>query len=159
MRSWLHVLLWLLLAGWVGAWGTFAFVIAPSAFTVLPTRLAGDLVSPVLRSLHYYGIAAGLGLAVIGGLVEGRGKLALGLPLVLVLLCVLSQFYVTAEIAAVRPSEALAAGGLVDSAGRFALFHRVSELLFALVGLGALALLVFHARADARSVDSGTRTS
>lgn len=45
---------------WIGGIIFFAFVMAPTLFTVLPsTRLAGDVVSPALSNLHWMGLISG----------------------------------------------------------------------------------------------------
>jgi hypothetical protein len=50
---WLRALSWLLLGCWIGAWVLFAFVVAPTAVRVLPpTQIAGQLIGPVLTTLH-----------------------------------------------------------------------------------------------------------
>lgn len=50
----------LALVVWVGGIIFFAFVMAPTLFTVLPsTRLAGDVVSPALGKLHWMGLICG----------------------------------------------------------------------------------------------------
>ncbi len=151
MRDWrelcLRSLLWLLLGGWVGAWGLFATSVAPVAFRELPSAaLAGGLVGPVLLRLHLYGIGAGLALAALARAL-GRGRSLSILPVALALLCVLSQFGVTAAISDVRP-ESFGPDTAEDVAARFAALHRLSVMLFGLVGLGAIALVVMHVRAD-----------
>ena len=79
--------LWLCLAGWIGGFGLFALVVAPTAFRVLPsTEIAGTLVGPVLEALHLYGAAAGLLLALLAWRL-GRGPLLCLLPLVLTVAC------------------------------------------------------------------------
>ncbi len=46
---------------WVGGIIFFAFVLAPTVFSVLPTRhLAGSVVQRALPALHWMGIACGL---------------------------------------------------------------------------------------------------
>ena len=46
---------------WLGGLIFFAFVVAPSAFAVLPTRhLAGNVVTRSIHGLHWIGIVAGL---------------------------------------------------------------------------------------------------
>src|SRR5262245_25720465 len=45
---------------WIGGIIFFAFVLAPTLFTVLPsTQMAGNVVSPALASLHWMGLIAG----------------------------------------------------------------------------------------------------
>ena len=66
---------WLILGTWTGAWVLFALVIAPTALRVLPgSQAAGQLIGPVLESLHLYGIAAGVALAGLSLLLR-RGAL------------------------------------------------------------------------------------
>jgi uncharacterized membrane protein len=49
----------LALVAWVGGIIFFAFVLAPTLFTVLPVQLAGNVVSPSLTKLHWIGLVAG----------------------------------------------------------------------------------------------------
>jgi uncharacterized membrane protein len=56
----LRYLMVLSLVVWVGGLIFFAFVLAPTAFAVLPTRhLAGNVVSRSLNSLHWMGLVSG----------------------------------------------------------------------------------------------------
>ena len=73
--------LWLVLGGWFGAWMLFAVGVAPAAFRVLPSsEIAGSLISPLLKGLHLYGIAAGLGLSCLS-IALRRGLLLSLLPI------------------------------------------------------------------------------
>jgi len=46
---------------WLGGLIFFAFVVAPAAFSVLPTRhLAGNVVTRSINGLHWIGIIAGI---------------------------------------------------------------------------------------------------
>jgi hypothetical protein len=135
---------WLLLAGWFGSWALFAFVVAPTAFQVLPSHaVAGDLVSPVLAALHHYGIGAGLALALLG-IAMRLGIVPVALPLLLAGVCAASEYGVTPAIAWVEPR---AFGEAMEpaAAGRFATLHQTSRLLFGGVLLGVLVLIGFHA--------------
>ena len=59
--SWLRALMLLALIVWIGGIVFFAFVEAPTVFTVLPTReLAGNVVSRSLAALHWMGLISGL---------------------------------------------------------------------------------------------------
>jgi len=59
--SFLRYLMLLSLIVWVGGLIFFAFVVAPTAFAVLPTRhLAGNVVGRTLGILHWMGIVSGL---------------------------------------------------------------------------------------------------
>jgi len=140
-------LLWLALGGWVGAWACFALLVAPVAFRVLPSaELAGKLVGPVLGSLHYAGAVAAVLVAAAGAWLE-RGRLLVALPLVLGAGSLVNEWVVTARITALRPL-AFGAGGNPEAAAAFYRLHQVSMLVFGAVLLGAIALVVLHARRD-----------
>lgn len=143
--------LWLLLGGWIGSWGCFGMVVAPTAFRVLPTETAGQLVGPVLTALHLYGVVAGIGLAALAATL-GRGRLLVALPLVMAALCLFTQLWVTARIEEVRPF-VFGPQGSLELATRFTRLHQLSMTIFISVSAAAIALLFLHARADARSGD------
>jgi hypothetical protein len=148
MATWLRTGLWLTLGIWLGAWALFALVVAPTAFRVLPSvDVAGDLVGPVLRSLHLYGLAAGFILAGIGA-TSASGRACVVLPLLLALLCGVSEFGVTAAISDVLPGD-FGPETSSDAAARFHSLHQLSRLLFAVVGAGLIALVWLHARQEA----------
>src|ERR1041385_5879088 len=57
----LRFLMLLALIVWIGGIIFFAFVEAPTLFTVLPTtKLAGDVVSASLTKLHWMGLGSGV---------------------------------------------------------------------------------------------------
>jgi uncharacterized membrane protein len=59
--SFLRFLMLLSLVVWIGGLIFFAFVLAPTAFQVLPsTHLAGDLVGRALNKLHWIAIISGI---------------------------------------------------------------------------------------------------
>jgi uncharacterized membrane protein len=59
--SFLRYLMLLSLVAWIGGLIFFAFVLAPTAFQVLPnTHLAGNLVGRALGKLHWIAIISGL---------------------------------------------------------------------------------------------------
>jgi uncharacterized membrane protein len=59
--SFLRYLMLLSLMVWVGGLIFFAFVVAPSAFAVLPTRqLAGNVVGRSIDGLHWMAIVSGI---------------------------------------------------------------------------------------------------
>jgi hypothetical protein len=59
--SFLRFLMLLSLIAWIGGLMFFAFVLAPTAFHVLPTtHLAGNVVGRALGKLHWIGIISGL---------------------------------------------------------------------------------------------------
>jgi uncharacterized membrane protein len=59
--SFLRFLMLLSLICWIGGLIFFAFVVAPTAFSVLPTsHLAGDVVGRSLSKLHWIGLISGI---------------------------------------------------------------------------------------------------
>src|ERR1700691_1917952 len=59
--SFLRFLMLLSLVLWIGGLIFFAFVLAPTAFSVLPTtNLAGNVVGRSLGKLHWIGIISGI---------------------------------------------------------------------------------------------------
>ncbi len=59
--SLLRFLMWLSLIVWLGGIIFFAAVVAPTVFSVLPTRhLAGNVVNRSLQALHWMGIVSGV---------------------------------------------------------------------------------------------------
>jgi hypothetical protein len=143
-------ILWIALGGWIGALTLFAAVVAPTSFRVLPSpEEAGRIVGPVLTALQLYGGAAGLGLAALG-LALRRGRMAALLAVGLSLVCLYSQFGVTAEISEVR-SAAFGSSPEAEAQQRFAELHRRSVMLFGATGVGAILLALLYARGEVSS--------
>jgi hypothetical protein len=144
--------LWLLLGGWFGAWCLFAFSVAPTAFRVVPAQTAGGLVGPVITSLHLFGAAAGLALALLArGL--GRGLWHQLLPLLAAGLCLYSELVVTPEIDRLREL-AFGPEGNAAATSRFWHLHGVSMGIYSAVGLLVLALVALHAWSDAGGAEA-----
>ena len=99
----------LALIAWVGGIIFFAFVLAPTLFTVLPVQLAGNVVSPSLTKLHWIGLVAGL-VFLICSLAYNRvkyGQFRLFSPshvlvALMLLLTAVSQFSVTPRMRELR---------------------------------------------------------
>ncbi len=144
----LRTTLWMSLGWWLGAWAFFAFVVSRIAFHVLPGDVAGDLAGALLTILHYGGAIAGL-LAAGSAAALGRRGWLIGLPVGLALVCLVSEIWISPEIAAVRPS-AIGEASTAQSAERFRLLHRLSIGLFLAVHFASMGLIALHARFDAR---------
>jgi uncharacterized membrane protein len=72
--SWLRAVMLLCLIVWIGGIIFFAFVLAPTVFTVLPTHeLAGNVVNPSLARLHWMGVISGA-LFLLCSLIYNRIK-------------------------------------------------------------------------------------
>jgi uncharacterized membrane protein len=108
----LRYLMFLSLVVWIGGLIFFAFVLAPTAFQVLPnTHLAGNVVGRSLGKLHWIAIISGT-VFLISSLLYSR--LTLGTPhsfamrhvlIVLMLgLTLLSQFWIIPKMDTLRAS-------------------------------------------------------
>jgi uncharacterized membrane protein len=110
--SFLRFLTILSLVVWVGGIAFFAFVLAPTAFAVLPTtHLAGSVVAVTLSKLHWIGIVCGIAFLIcsmgLQRVVRGRAR-PLAMPhlllyAMLALTCI-SQFAVMPKMARLRVS-------------------------------------------------------
>src|ERR1700756_5494533 len=108
--SFLRYLIVLSLVVWLGGLIFFSFVVAPSAFAVLPTRhMAGSLVSRSLSLLHWMGIVSGLVFLVASLLYSrvttGSAHLFAARHLLIVVMLVLtcvSQFGISPRMARLR---------------------------------------------------------
>jgi hypothetical protein len=95
------------LGTWVGSILFFSFVVAPGAFSVLPTNdLAGNLVNYSLARLHLIGIVAGV-VYLAAAVVAGKSVTALTQPaailvFVMVVLTMASQYGVIPRMEALR---------------------------------------------------------
>ncbi len=108
--SWLRTMMLLALIVWIGGIIFFAFVLAPTVFSVLPTReLAGNVVNPSLNKLHWMGLFSGVVFLIFSLLynqllyAQMRAFSAAHLLLAIMLvLTAVSQFGVTPRMAALR---------------------------------------------------------
>jgi len=133
----------LLLAVWIGAALLFTVVVAPAAFSVLPTRtLAGALVGRVLPVIFYAGVVIGSLIVVLEliGRTGAWGRSAAGA--VSALACALAQLVVGTRIDRLRaaiggPLDALAA----DDPRRIA-FGRLHAISVGWLGLAMVAAII-----------------
>lgn len=110
--SFFRYLMLLSLIVWLGGLIFFAFVLAPTVFSVLPTRhLAGNVVARSLSSLHWIGIISGilfLASSIIYSQVsKGTPRLFAAKHLLIVLMLVLtliSQFSIMPRMDSLRAS-------------------------------------------------------
>jgi Domain of unknown function (DUF4149) len=108
----LKFLMLLSLVVWLGGVIFFGAVLAPTVFSVLPTRhLAGSVVSPSLNRLHWMGLISGV-VFLVSSLIYTRvttGSLHVFtarhvLIVVMLLLTLTSQFAITPKMATLRAS-------------------------------------------------------
>lgn len=110
--SFLRYLMLLSLIVWVGGLILFAFVLAPTAFAVLPSRhLAGAVVGRSLGILHWMGLISGLvflsSSLLYSYLVRGTTNVFAGRNILIVLmlaLTLISQFGIIPRMDALRAS-------------------------------------------------------
>jgi hypothetical protein len=97
---------------WLGGLIFFSFVLAPTVFSVLPTRhLAGSVVSRSLTALHWIGIVSGIAFLITSMLYSGfhAGSAQPFAPRHILLyimmgLTLTSQFGITPKMATLRAS-------------------------------------------------------
>lgn len=108
--TFLRALMLLALIAWIGGLIFFAFVLAPAAFTVLPTiEMAGNMVSRSLTALHWIGMVSGA-VFLACSLLYSRLQYARvkvfapvhGLLLAMIVLTVISQFGMTPRMHSLR---------------------------------------------------------
>lgn len=108
----LRFLMLLALVVWIGGIFYFAAVLAPTVFSVLPTRaLAGAVVSRSLTALHYIGIASGV-VFLIASMLYARISTGSAEPLaarhllvfVMLLITLYAQFGLGARMLRLRDS-------------------------------------------------------
>lgn len=149
MRALSRFLLILSLVVWIGGIIFFSFVVAPAAFSLLPTQeLAARIVSSSLRTLHYIGLVCGAIFLLATFLIDLKRATVLRAAMGLMLLCTaISQFGITPQMQRIRA----AVGGSIQAlppqdAGRAAFdrLHQFSVILEGVVllaGLGAVGIL------------------
>src|ERR1700693_5360788 len=116
--SFLRYLMLLSLIVWLGGLIFFAFVVAPTAFSVFPSRhLAGTLVGRSLGTLHWMGIISGiifLGSSIL------YSRMTKGMPHVLaarhVLICLMLALTLISQFSIIPRMDTLRASiGEIDS--------------------------------------------
>src|SRR5262249_20827519 len=139
---------------WLGAMCFFSFVLAPSAFAVLPSRhLAGLIVGSTLTKLEWLGLIFG-GLLLIFHFFKAKGQgnsrsLRLILLLFMFAATVALRFWISPAMNDLR----LSMGGAIDDIAstdplrvQFNICHQYSVWLMGLTILAAVALLFVNVR-------------
>jgi hypothetical protein len=138
------------LSAWLGAAVLTALVVAPAAFSVLPSRtLAGALVGRVLPALFWSGLAIGLIVAVAGWSAP-RPLARTGAALVMAAACAAAQLVVAPRIQRVREQiggavDALAPGDPLRQA--FGRLHGMSVAWMGVAGIAAIVVVILSLRA------------
>lgn len=108
----------LLIAVWLGSMMFFSFAVAPSAFSVLPSRhLAGQIVTSTIGKVEVLGLVLGSLLLVIQiaswrvRASEGRGRMLRALLIIVMMaMAALSRFWISPAMTSLRESM----GGRID---------------------------------------------
>lgn len=142
----------LALTVWVGGIIFFAFVVAPVAFTVLPsTHIAGTVVAASLRALDEIGLVSALWLVIAIALLLWRAtrRRLLTIQLILVLAMATATAAIQWSIIPRMERDRIAAGGDIDAASPdnpnrldFERLHPISEKLEGAALLLGLGLIV-----------------
>lgn len=110
--SLLRFFMLLALVVWMGGLIFFSFVLAPTAFGVLPTRhLAGTVVGRSLGSLHWMGLVSGV-VFLVASLLHNKWSSGVVRPfailnlliLLMLVLTMVSQFGISPRMATLRTS-------------------------------------------------------
>ncbi len=146
-HPWLRALLWLWLGALIGAMGFFG-ALTRVVFEVVPEpEIAGHLVRRLLDPLLMAGTVSGVGFAALGAAL-GRGRLAIGAPLLISIPCIVNQFGVSRAVAEIHLNDPRLAPGMGE---RFATLHRLSVWLFLGALLVAIVVAGIHARLEAEA--------
>jgi hypothetical protein len=154
--SFLRFLMLLSLVVWIGGLIFFAFVLAPTAFSVLPTtHLAGNVVGRALSKLHWIAIGSGIVFLITSLLyshfVDGTAHVFAPRHILLCLMLVLtmvSQFGIIPRMDTLRASLGDVQSVPVDNPDRmqFDLLHVWSTRVEGMVLLLGLVVLFLTAR-------------
>ncbi len=145
--NFLRYLMLLTLVVWIGGIIFFSFAVAPTVFSVLPTRaLAGAVVNRSLATLHWMGLMSGIVFLVCSFIYWKRFHLAHLLVVGMLALTATSQFIVTPKMERLRQEM-----GVIDTISpsdsrrlRFDALHQWSVrleggvLLLGLIVLGSM---------------------
>ena len=150
MSTLLRTIEFLCLGLWLGSDVFLSFVVAPGAFSVLPSRdQAGAIVGYSLTRLHIAGMACGMAFLLVR-FMRTRALASLAAPAVLCVvlmmaLTAISHFTVSARMAALRRSMGSIEATAADSTqlAEFHRLHRVSVSLESAVLLAGLAGMFF----------------
>ncbi len=145
----------LLLILWLGGACFFSFAVAPSAFSVLPSReIAGQLVSQTLAIVNYSGVVVGLILLASSFVAQGNANrfrlwAERFLLLILTLACAVGQFVIALWLSLIkgqigRPIDEVAADDPLRI--QFNNFHQYSVWVLAAAMIAALIAYFLIAR-------------
>ncbi len=159
MRTFFQAIRLIAITLWVGGLAFFAFVLAPIAFSRLPTpRLAGMVVGGTLSVLHWIGLMAGLlfVLATAATALRSKWRRATQAQVLLIAAMFLATAFSQFHILPAMERDRAQAGGDIESALRDSLerrdfdrLHALSEKLEGIVLLSGLGVLWLMAQEQA----------
>jgi len=145
-----------LLALWLGAALFFSVGVAPAAFTVAPTSVAGALVGRLLPPLFVSGVTVGLAIVAIELRWRRPGsRLRASAAAVMLAACAVAQFAISRQIDRLRTAVGRPIAMLEPSDPRRREFGRLHAL--SVMALGA-AMIAAAAAAAASRAQSAVRT-
>jgi uncharacterized membrane protein len=152
----LRTLMLLALIAWIGGIVFFSFVLAPTLFTVLPSReMAGNVVSHSLTSLHWIGLISGV-VFLVCSLAYNQRTLARLKPfaaahvfvVLMLALTMVSQFGITPRMRTLRAQLADAQAWHDSDQTEFLVMHKLSTWTEGTVCFFGLAVVVLTSRRD-----------
>jgi uncharacterized membrane protein len=157
MQTFLRTLEFLGLGLWLGGDVFLSFVVAPGAFSVLASRdQAGAMVGFALTRMHFGGIICGV-IFLVARIARTRSVTSLASPaalcvLVMIAATLISQFTVSAKMAALRTRMGSLQATAADNPllAEFSRLHHVSVSLESVVLLAGIAAMFLLAREFAR---------
>ncbi len=161
MSSLLRLLQLLAIVMWVGGLLFFAFLLAPTAFHVLPVHEAGMVVGAVLRRFHPVGIVCGGVFLLVTAVLFRRAPMRIRgryeMELLLVGAMILLTAYLQGKVLPTMERDQVRAGGDVNAAAMsdparmdFDRLHKRSEQVEAVVLLMGLGVVFLLSREHAR---------
>ena len=153
MATFLRTLEFLGLGLWLGSDVFLSFVVAPGAFSVLPSRdQAGAMVGFALSRMHMGGLLCGA-IFLLARAVRTRSVASSVSPaalciLVMIAATLISQFTVSAKMAVLRTQMGSMQTAAVDNPllAEFSRLHRVSVALESVVLLAAITAMFLMVR-------------
>jgi hypothetical protein len=137
---------------WLGAILFFAIAVAPNVFAVLASHeggraLAGDIVNRALRTLHYLGFVCGVAFILLAA----KRRLANGLVAAMLLLTLISQFWISRRMHVIRSEAALDQLSPADPRrAEFDRLHKASTTAEGAILLLGVAALIAEGRRSSR---------
>lgn len=167
MPTLIRILRFLAIVVWVGGIVFFAFVLAPMAFSLLPSQhLAGAVVGGTLRVLDIIGLVCGgifwVGTAVLFRQSEAAHKRRHEAQILLASIMLLATAYIHAGILPAMEQDRFQAGGDIEAASannpaklHFDRLHKRSESVEGAVLLCGLGIVLLMARESLPTPDRG----